>query len=79
MLGSLLYLTIYHLKGAQSRRLAEKFRRSERLVLRYFLAVIVLAFLPIPARYALPLLALITGIMFYLTYRIQLEELGIKG
>ncbi|ASJ11562.1 hypothetical protein [Thermococcus thioreducens] len=79
--GASFPLVIYFalMRNPRERKIAEKYRRSKRTMAYYILSVALVAFLPVPFRYALPLIVIMTVFFFHRTYRIRLEEMGYKS
>lgn len=74
-------LAIYFalMRNPRQRRIAEKYHRSKRMMAYYILSVAFVAFLPIQSRHALSLIIILTVFFLYRTYKIRLEEMGIKA
>ncbi|WP_258083302.1 hypothetical protein [Thermococcus thermotolerans] len=79
--GAGFYLAIYFalMRNPRQRKIAEKYRRSKRTMAYYILSVALVAFLPIPSQYALPIIVIATVFFFHRTYKIRLEEMGYKS
>lgn len=79
--GAGLYLAIYFalIRNPRHRKIAEKYRRSKRTMAYYILSVALVAFLPVPFRYALPLIVIVTVFFLHTTYKIRLGEMGYKS
>ncbi|WP_297092665.1 hypothetical protein [Thermococcus sp.] len=74
-------LAIYFalMRNPRQRRIAEKYHSSKRMMAYYILSVALVAFLPLQSRYALSLIIILTVFFFHRTYKIRLEEMGIKA